>query len=67
MEPDKWSINYSWSQPYTFSYSVNPIPKSSSIEQELARLDMVDSWVDAMSSYPDAERILNTIKDKSND
>ena len=67
MEPDKWSINYSWTQPYRAYYSVNPIKQSKSIEQELARLDMVDGWVDAMLTYPDAERILNKIKEKPND
>ena len=56
----KWSISYSWSQPY--GASSNPFYSNTPSTQEtLARLEMVDRWVDSMLTYPDAERILNKI------
>ena len=61
MEPNKWSINYSWTQPYTGWKSAN------TIHDEMIRLDVIDNIVQQMLTYPDAERILNKIKEKPND
>ena len=61
MEPNNWSIKYSWTQPYTGWKSAN------TIHDEIIRLDAIDNIVQHMLTYPDAERILNKIKEKSND
>jgi len=31
------------------------------LEEEMAEIERVDRWVDAMLTYPDAERIMNKI------
>lgn len=56
----------SWTQPY-LPTSYNPFYQSvqdSQLEQELDRLDAVDILVDEMLTYPDAERIINSIMNK---
>ena len=67
---DKWSINHSWSQPYTSlnsffqSKAVQDRVNDLSIEEQLDKIVMVDRWVDSMLTYPDAERIINEITQK---
>jgi hypothetical protein len=54
----------SWTQPY-LPTSYNPFyqsVESRQTELELDRLDAVDILVDEMLTYPDAERILNKIR-----
>ena len=64
MEPNnRWTgmnYSYSWSQPYTvstnqFYYSTG------SVDDEIARLEMIDRWVDSMLTYPDSECIINRV------
>jgi len=55
---DKWSINYSWSQPY----SLNPAYTTSEVHDEMIRIEAVDNIVQNLLTYPDAERIINTVK-----
>ena len=52
----------SWTQPY-LPTSYNPFyePAANDIAQEMAKIEMVDNWVDAMLTYPDAERIINKL------
>jgi hypothetical protein len=52
----------SWTQPY-LPTSYNPFyePKVNDIAQEMAKIEMVDNWVNAMLTYPDAERIINKL------
>lgn len=51
---DEWSMSFSWTQPYQ---GMN----SREIYETLS-LDAVDEIVESMTSYPDAERIINKIK-----
>ena len=52
-----------WTQPY-LPTSYNPFyePAANTITQEMAKIEQVDSWVDSMLTYPDAERIINKIR-----
>jgi hypothetical protein len=55
--------SFSWTQPYEVSY--NPFYQSvqdAQLEAELDRLDAVDVLVDEMLTYPDAEAIMNKIR-----
>ena len=52
--------SFSWTQPY--SVSMNPFYSAPSVADEMARLEMVDKWVDAMLTFPDAEAIMNKIR-----
>jgi hypothetical protein len=56
MEDNKWSINYSWTQPYTnWNHPV------SSTDQQLTVINAIDNIVSHMETYPDAERLLKNI------
>jgi hypothetical protein len=68
---DNWSISTSWTQPY-LPMSYNPFYEPSpeyTVQQELLKLADIDVIVDEMLTYPDAERIINVIKQsgESND
>lgn len=54
-----FSISYSWTQPYV---SLNPVYQDKSADEEMARIEMVDRWVDSMLTFPDAEAIMNKIR-----
>ena len=71
MEPKKFdkkkfddlfkNINFSFSTvPVNFNY----IQKQETVSEMIARLDSVDETVDAMTSYPTAERMLNDLFNK---
>ena len=55
----------SWTQPY-LPTSYNPFyePAANDIAQEMAKIEMVDNWVNAMLTYPDADAIMNKIRNK---
>ena len=66
MKPE-WSMNYSWTQPY-LPTSYNPFytPKErvagvNAVTEEMIRIAAVDNIIESMTSYPDAERIINKI------
>ena len=72
MEPEKFdkkkfddlfkNLNFSFS---TFPvYSFKNIQKQETVEEAIARLDEDDAVVDAMTSYPTAERMLNDLFNK---
>lgn len=72
MEPEKFdkkkfddlfkSLNFSFS---TFPvYSFKNIHKQETTEEMLARLDNDDAVIEAMTSYPTAERMLNDLFNK---
>lgn len=72
MEPEKFdkkkfdelfkNLNFSFS---TFPvYSFSHIKKQETVDETIARLDSVDETVDAMTSYPTAERMLNNLFNK---
>lgn len=70
--------SFSWTQPYTnwqpyqfqdFSKQeqkdfndVKRVVDAKACEAELRIVEMVDRWVDAMLTYPDAEVIMNKIR-----
>lgn len=59
--PNTNGYKITWTQPYTVS--TNQFYWSTgSVDDEIARLEMVDRWVDSMLTYPDAEVILNKIR-----
>lgn len=66
MKPER-SMNYSWTQPY-LPTSYNPFytPKErvagvNAVTEEMIRIAAVDNIIESMTSYPDAERIINKI------
>jgi len=68
---NNWSISTSWTQPYlptSYNPFYTPSPEHVATE-ELILIAAVDNIVDKMLTYPDAERIINVIKQRgeSND
>ena len=68
---NNWSISTSGTQPYlptSYNPFYEPSPEHVATE-ELIRIAAVDNIVDKMLTYPDAERIINVIKQRgeSND
>ena len=68
----KWSYDFSWTQPYVnmegfglFSDPKEQIDQST--QKELDRIASTDKLVDEMLTYPEAESILNKIKEAKND
>jgi len=61
--------SFSWTQPYQSlneffkGQSCKEIYNSLTLEEQIDKLEMVDRWVDSMLTYPDAEAILNKIKE----
>ncbi len=70
MDPEKFSKkkmdDLFKSMNFLFTVPVNAIPslKKETVEQMLTRLDSVDETVNAMTSYPVAERMLNNLFNK---
>ena len=68
-EPNKkhgtWfnSWNYSFTMPIN-SYNI-PQYKKETVEEMIARLDEADAVIDAMTSYPTAEKLLNKLYGKT--
>ena len=62
---DTWftSWNYSFTMPIN-SYNI-PQYKKETIEEMIARLDEADAVIDAMTSYPTAEKLLNKLYGKA--
>jgi hypothetical protein len=58
----KWTINHSWTQPYPSMNSFYQMNRLVDLQEQLRIIEMVDNWVDAMLTYPDAEAILKKIK-----
>ena len=56
----KRSISHSWTQPY--SVSMNPFYQDQVTANELRKLDDIDRAVQMMLTYPDAEAIINKIR-----
>lgn len=52
------SFSFSWTQPYV---SMNPMYQIN-VQNELARLDFLEEQIQQMTHYPDAEKIINKIK-----
>jgi hypothetical protein len=69
---DNWSISHSWTQPYlptNFNPFYQPSPEHV-VTVELIKLNEIDKQVQNMLTYPDAERIINSIvkqRGESND
>ena len=56
----KWSVSWQFTQPY--SVSMNEIYNRSAVAQELERMDLCEKWIETMLTYPDAEAIINKVK-----
>ena len=63
----KWTISHSWTQPYPSMNSFYQMNRLVDLQEELRVIEMVDRWVDAMLTYPDAERIMNKIRQGDKD
>jgi hypothetical protein len=50
---NKWTINYSWTQPYT-----NWKHPVSTVDKEIAVIDAIDNIVAHMKDYPDAKKVI---------
>lgn len=57
----KYSYSFSWSQPYP-----DPI-KDFLVMKEIDWMDFLEEEIQRMLTYPDAEAILNKIKENSDD
>lgn len=71
MEPEKFNkkkMDDLFNQVFSFSVPINTykfnLTPPESVEDIVARLDNVDETVDAMTSYPTAERMLNDLFNK---
>jgi len=66
---ETWSYDWSWTQPYTSmdeffgGQSCQEIYEDLSVEAEIDALEKTDEVVQNMLTYPDAEAILNKIKE----
>ncbi len=68
MEPEKFNkkkMDDLFNQVFSFSVPINTYKfsnqKKETVEEMVARLDEVDATVNAMISYPTAERMLNDL------
>ncbi len=68
MEPEKFNkkkMDDLYNQVFSFSVPINtykfPVQKKETVEEMIARLDETDTVVEAMTSYPTAERMLNDL------
>lgn len=68
-KPNTWSYDWSWTQPYVSmneffqGKDCRDIFQRLSVEEEIDRLNKTDETIDKMLTYPDAEAILNKIKE----
>jgi len=65
--PKRSGYSFSWTQPYEIpAMFVGKTPGevflSLTIEEHLSKMDMIDRWIDAMLTYPDAEDIMNKLR-----
>ena len=62
-KPSEYSYSFSWTQPYpTWP---NPITQVNAMN-ELARMDFLEEEIQAMTSYPDAEAIIEKVRNGTN-
>ena len=54
----KWSINYSWSQPYV-NWQPYTFPQLDPYNEDM--MDREEKRIEAMDTYPDAERLIKNI------
>ena len=57
--PNTNGYSFSWTQPYTVS--MNPFYNTSSVHDEMIRIEAVDNIVQNMLTYPAAEAIINKL------
>jgi hypothetical protein len=65
--PGNWSMNASYSYEYPLWNTRQGKPLGIAVQNEIARLDFLEQEIQNMLTYPDAERIINTIKGGTND
>ena len=67
--PNTNGYSFTWTQPYPqYQFYTTNTPKEQ-VEQKTAKdedliasLDRIDSWVDCMTRYPDAEAMIERLK-----
>jgi hypothetical protein len=71
MDPEKFNkkkMDDLFNQVFSFSVPINtykfPVQKKETVEETIARLDEVDETVDAMTSYPQAKKMLDKVYGK---
>ena len=58
-EDKKWSYSFSWTQSYT---SMNPVYQLAvDVDNEIKRLDFLEEQIQEMTSYPDAEKLIEKV------
>jgi len=67
--PNTNGYSFTWTQPYpgyqfyTTNTSKEQVERKTQKDEDLiASLDQVDSWVDCMTRYPDAEAMIERLK-----
>jgi hypothetical protein len=56
--------SFSWTQPY-YGYTWPDPIKQVNVMNEIARMDFLEEQIQSMLTYPDAEAILNKIKENN--
>ena len=59
----KFSYSFSWTQPY-YGYTWPDPIKQVNVMNEIARMDFLEEQIQSMTSYPDAEKIIQKLVDK---
>jgi len=49
----------SWTQPYNINFNTVYGRTPANTDSELKQIVMIDGWVDAMTRYPEAEKIIH--------
>jgi len=62
---NKWSVNYSWNQPYQYTYTHQErLIREWKTVQELQKIFEIDAMVEKMETYPDAEAIIQKVQNE---
>ena len=62
LDPKRYTITYSWKQPYLSMNHEVYVPREILVQRELDLLDEIDRRVQNLLTYPDAERIINKLR-----
>jgi len=63
---NKWSVNWSWNQPYQYTYNHQErLIREWETVQEMQKIFEIDKMVEKMDSFPEVEKIIQKIKNSS--
>jgi len=57
--------SFNWTQPYGYNQWNEAYGRLIDVQREIEKLEAIDAVIQKMLTYPDAEAILNKIKEKS--